>query len=508
VCVALRLGLAAALLLGSAPGAIAADRTAPAVTSTAFAAPAEPRGPTQVVVFDRQLRTTTIASHDQIGAIGSGSSSRPSISADGGLIAFQSDSSLVPGDADRETDVYLWDGSIGQVQLVSRRIGGGSNGSSRNPSISGDGSIVAFASNTTNLTGDAGLDADRSQVFSWQRLTGGISLVSVGSRGPGRGNSGDPATSADGRVVAFESTAADLVEDDTNDVRDVFLRDLSRGATIRASVGTNGRQSNSDSRRASVSGDGGAVVFDSASNRLVPRDSNGARDVFVRDLPPAVVVTPDQVDFGVIALGDVGTGSVTVQSVGWTPVSMLGTTITGSNSGDFVIAGDTCTTLTIPYGGTCVIDVLNVPLAEGAREATLEIIDTALDSPQRVALRAGVPAPEFRLEPVVGPPGIVTVLYGTNLAVGTTVNVQWDRGITQQQTSAIVGPDGTLTVQMLVFHHDLLGERQLLITPTPGGQQFTATQLPFLVVAPPLQPPGDSAISYLAPELRLILIRR
>jgi hypothetical protein len=88
------------------------------------------------------------------------------------------------------------------------------------------------------------------------------------------------------------------------------------------------------------------------------------------------------------------------------------------------------------------------------------------------------------------------------------VNVAWDRGITQQQTTGTVGPDGTVTIQMLVFHHDQLGLRQLLVTPSPGGQQFTATQVPFVVVPPPLQPPGNSAISFLAPELRLILIRR
>lgn len=499
---------ALALALAAVTPTAATERPAPPRESIARAVGVEPRAPTQVVVYDRQLRFSTIASRDQTGVPGNASSSRPSISQDGSFVAFQSDASLVTGDADRETDVYLFDGAIGGAQLVSRRSGGGSNGDSRNPSISADATIVAFASNGTNLTDDPGLNADRTQVFAWQRLTGGINLVSIDTAGNGgNGNSGDPSTSADGRVVAFESTSNDLVDGDTNGVRDVFLRDLTRGATIRASSG-GGNAAGSDRRRPSISADGGAVVFDSTSNQLVDGDTNGARDVFVRDLPPAVLVTPDQLEFGVIALGEVGTASVTVTSVGWTPVTMVGTALTGSHAGDFVVAGDTCSTFTIPYAGTCAIDVLSVPLAEGTREAVLEILDNALDSPQRVALRTGVPAPAFRLEPAVGPPGIVAILRGMDLPVGTQVNVAWDRGITQQQTSGIVGPDGTVTIQMLVFHHDLLGLRQLLVTPTPGGQQFTATQVPFLVVAPPLQPPGNSAISFLAPELRLILIRR
>ncbi len=503
------LAMAVVLALGSAAQAVAAQRPTPSRADVVNAVGVEPRAPTQVVVFDRQTKISTIASRDQTGAPGTASSSRPSISQDGGFVAFQSDASLVTGDADRETDVYLWDRSIDGAQLVSRRAGGGTNGNSRNPSIAADASIVAFASNTTNLTGDAGLDSGRTQVFAWQRLTGTINLVSADRGGAaGAGNSGDPSTSGDGRVVAFESTANDLVTGDTNGVRDIFLRDLTRGATIRASVGPNDQQPNSESRRPSVSADGGAVTFNSVSGRLVDGDSGRIPDVFVRDLPPAVLVTPPQIEFGLIPLGDVGTNSVTVVSVGWTPVTMAGTTISGTNAGDFVVAGDTCTFQTIPYGGTCTIDVLSVPLAEGAREGVLEILDDALDSPQLVALRTGVPAPAFRLEPAVGPPGMVAVVLGTDLQAGTAVNVQWDRGITQQQITGVVAADGTVAIQMLVFHHDVLGPRQLLITPSPGGQQFTATALPYLVVAPPLQPPGDSAISFVSPELRLILIRR
>src|SRR5205814_9698048 len=122
------------------------------------------------------------------------------------------------------------------------------------------------------------------------RSSGTVGLVSVGKAGAGTGPSGRPSVSLDGRVVAFESAAADLVARDTNGATDVFLRDVARGATLRASVDANGRQVAAASRRPSVSGDGGIVAFDSASPALVPNDSNNVRDVFVRDLPPAVLV--------------------------------------------------------------------------------------------------------------------------------------------------------------------------------------------------------------------------
>jgi hypothetical protein len=250
------------------------------------------------------------------------------------------------------------------------------------------------------------------------------------------------------------------------------------------------------------------VVFDSTAAVLAPNDNNGARDVFLRDLPPAVLAEPNPLDFGLVPLGVPATQTATVTSYGWTPAAMQPSTITGTNAGDFVVAGDSCAGLALPYGATCTIAVLDIPLAEGPRTATLEVRSNALDSPFLLELRGGVPGPELRLEPAVGPPGMVAVLHATNFPPGSVVVVQWDRGITQGMTPFTVGPDGTATIQVLVFHHDVLGPRQLLVTPGPGGQSFVVAPVPYLVVAPPLQPGGESAITFLNSELRLIPIRR
>ena len=508
-----RLGVSAILgavlsLSGTLP-TLGAPAGEPASQPSSPLAPAPPSGPTQVVVFDRLARTSTVVSRDQSGSAAGESSSRPAISADGRWVAFESAAALVGQDTNGRADVYLWDRALDRATRISLAANGSpANGDSRRPSISGDGGVIAFASTARNLIQGAGLDGS-SQVFAWQRSTGGAAMVSAALGGrPGTGGSGAPSISQDGRVVAFESSAADLVDGDTNDARDVFLRDLARGATIRASVRVDGQQVAAESRRASVSGDGGAVAFDSTASSLVPRDTNSARDVFLRDLPPAVQVTPDQVDFGIVPLGTPASQTVTVVSVGWTPVTLTGSTIGGAHPGDFVVAGDLCTGQTLGYGVMCTIAVLHVPTATGARTATLAIADTALDSPQVVTLVGGVPAAQVRLEPQVGPPGIVAVAIGEHFPPGSLVTLRWNRGISQPLAPIVVGPDGTFTVGVLVFHNDRLGPRQLAVTAAPGGPIFSDRTADFLVVASPLQPSGSSVLEFLAPELRVVLIHR
>ena len=111
--------------------------------------------------------------------------------------------------------------------------------------------------------------------------------VSVGPGGA-QGNSGSfiPALSADGRFVAFISTATNLVPGDTNDALDVFVHDRRTGTTRRVSVGPGGVQANGGSTRAAISADGRLVAFHSVASNLVPGDTNGESDVFVRVLAP------------------------------------------------------------------------------------------------------------------------------------------------------------------------------------------------------------------------------
>ena len=121
-----------------------------------------------------------------------------------------------------------------------------------------------------------------------------VSVPAAG--GHANGASRGAVISADGAVVAFDSAATNLaLRPDTNGVGDVFVRNLRTGATRRVSVSSSGHQANGPSHVVAVSGDGTLVLFDSGASNLVPGDTNGQRDVFIRNLRRG---TTRQVDLG------------------------------------------------------------------------------------------------------------------------------------------------------------------------------------------------------------------
>jgi Tol biopolymer transport system component len=240
-----------------------------------------------IFVHDRETGTTTRVSVDSAGnqaeaSEDGGGSYRPAISADGRYVAFDSiASNLVPGDLGG-LDVFVHDRQTGATTRVSvDSAGGQAHGWSEAPAISADGRYVAFESDAFNLVlGDTNGADD---VFVHDRLTGTTERVSVDSAGNQTGGGGDiTAISADGRYVAFQSGASDLVPADTNG-RDVFVHDRQTGVTTRVSVDSAGNQSNGTSWVPAISADGRYVAFVSDASNLVPGDTNGFWDVFVHD---------------------------------------------------------------------------------------------------------------------------------------------------------------------------------------------------------------------------------
>ena len=184
----------------------------------------------------------------------------------------------------------------GDTTLVSRATG--SNGAKGNagsapPSISADGRFVAFYSLATNLAND---DRDPVEdVFVRKVSTRKTMLVSRASGAQGtKGNRGsfDPALSANGRFVAFDSEADNLSPDDADAVLDVFVRDLVTGETtlISRADGPSGAKANGNSYLNAVSADGRFVVFESEGSNLHGADDDALRDVFVRDRAKAETV--------------------------------------------------------------------------------------------------------------------------------------------------------------------------------------------------------------------------
>jgi WD40-like Beta Propeller Repeat len=207
----------------------------------------------------------------------------PSISTDGRFVAFESQASnLVPGDTNRANDVFVHDLRTGKTRRVSVSSSGAqANGSgffplSAYPSISADGRFVAFDSPAPNLVRR---DTNRRPDVFIHDLRTGETRLSVSSRGrQGNKKSFNPSISAAGHFVAFKSYATDLVRHDTNASRDVFVHGLRTGKTRRVSVSSRGRQGNKDSGTPSISADGRFVAFASDAPNLVPGDTNRAFD--------------------------------------------------------------------------------------------------------------------------------------------------------------------------------------------------------------------------------------
>jgi Tol biopolymer transport system component len=246
--------------------------------------PDDTNGHWDVFVRDRQTGETTRASVSSNGEQGYGGSFDPSISADGRYVAFWSlADNLVPGDTNQKADIFVRDRVSGETTRVSVSSDGEeSNLHSGSPSISADGRFVAFDSYATNLVpGDTNA---RSDVFVHDRETGQTARLSISGSGQ-QGNDGSyvPSISAAGRFVAFYSSASNLVPEDTNGYSDVFVHDAQTGQTIRVSVSNDGAQANRDSEYPSISADGRSVAFWSYASNLVPGDTNAKADVFVRE---------------------------------------------------------------------------------------------------------------------------------------------------------------------------------------------------------------------------------
>ena len=237
-----------------------------------------------VFVRDLETGTTERVSVSSAGVQGNNSSTSPSISEDGRYVAFQSSANnLVAGDSNAKSDIFVRDRETGTTERVSVSSAGvEGNDNSSAPSISADGRYVAFYSGANNLVaGDANGYLD---VFVRDRETNTTELVSVSTAGvQGNSTSLIPSISADGRYVAFYSSASNLVAGDTNDYLDVFVRDLETGITERVSVSSEGVEGNDYSSYLSINADGRYVAFQSNANNLVAGDTNGYLDVFVRD---------------------------------------------------------------------------------------------------------------------------------------------------------------------------------------------------------------------------------
>lgn len=241
-------------------------------------------GYSDVFLRDTQTNTTSLVSLAGDGSQSDRGSYQPVLSGDGRYVAFTSlAGNLVTGDNNNEWDIFVRDTQLVTITRVSiATVGTEADESSYNPAITPDGRFVAFWSSATNLVAD---DLNEfADIFLHDRQSGVTSRVSVDSDGlEADTDSYDPTLSNDGRFIAFESNATNLVSGDTNDAYDVFVHDTQTGDTERISVATNGTQANEDSGEADMSADGRYVAFESDASNLVSGDTNQRTDIFLRD---------------------------------------------------------------------------------------------------------------------------------------------------------------------------------------------------------------------------------
>jgi len=266
---------------------------------------------------DRLTGDVELASLAADGTQGDGSSSLPSVSDDGQLIAFESlATNLVPGDTNGTLDVFVKDMTSGALERVSLTwLGTESTGNAFAGIISGDGRYVAFQSSAGDLTG--GTDTlGFIDVFVRDRQLGTTKLASPASGGGfANGNSLVSDLSRNGRWVVYRSVADDHVGLDTNSQQDVFRYDLQTGSTVRVSLGPQllpglWAQGDGDSSGGAVSDDGATVAFDSFATNLDSNDTNGAFDVFVRDLQTGTTTLVSRGPGGVSASGSSNSASL------------------------------------------------------------------------------------------------------------------------------------------------------------------------------------------------------
>ncbi len=283
--------------LGERPPALDGDGTVIAFEH------GSPGSGSMVLVHDLSTATTVVGSVASDGTAAGDTAWRPSLSADGRYLAFDSWSAdLVPGDTNKGQDVFVRDLVAGTTVRVSVSSDGSQAATGGwLAAISSDGSTVAFAATSPDLV--AGDTNKRSDIFVHDLVTGETARVSVGPGGrQANGDSTQPAVSADGSVIAFYSAATNLVRGDTNEVLDLFVHDRATGETTRVSVASDGTQGNGHAGPATscvtgsdgwtqcsageppaLSGDGQLVVFASDATNLFPGDRNAVADVFLHD---------------------------------------------------------------------------------------------------------------------------------------------------------------------------------------------------------------------------------
>jgi Tol biopolymer transport system component len=429
--------------------------------------PADTNNYSDIFVRDTIAGTTIRISFDSVGSQSDSSSGQYgiAISGNGNIVAFSSEAHFgQPGATDTWTDIFVRDVQAGQTTFVSASSEGvPGNAYSRFPSISEDGRYVAFQSAASNLVSDDTNGVD--DVFVHDMQTSQTFRVSLDSNGvEGNGASGHPAISPDGRIVTFDSVASNLVSDDTNGVSDAFLRDIGAQMTRRVSVSTSGLQSDGPSFNPSVARFGRQVAFESSGTNIVTPDGNLSPDIFVHE-PRLVIMSSISPNAGSLSGGDV--------------VHLRGVDFT-SSADTVVTFGGVAATITSVTPSQ--VDVLTPPgAATGPVEVRMQNTNGVGSLPN--AYRYAEPRYAARYGRVnVGVGDRADVLL-VNVSPGDLVTRELIVPRRQQISLLVTSPPSRPTARFAVYAW-LLAADDTTLTPLPRGLGAMACPPPFAHRAP------------------------
>ncbi len=240
-----------------------------------------------IFVHDRETGETARVSVASDGTPGDSSSLEPVISADGRHVAFWTNASnLVADDSNTFRDVMVHDRETGETTRVNVSADGtqAHGYTFGHLSISGDGRTIAFQSQATNLVSDA--TDGRNHIYVHDRETGETTLASVMTGGTLAGcddfclGASNPSLSGDGQLVVFDSDLTGLVEGDTNESHDIFLHDRQTGETTRVSLNNDGEQLGESSTAGVISADGRFIAFETGA-AIIATDYNFRTDIYL-----------------------------------------------------------------------------------------------------------------------------------------------------------------------------------------------------------------------------------
>jgi Tol biopolymer transport system component len=240
----------------------------------------------QIFLRDMRSGITKLISRTANGSEGNGNSFAPSISADGRSVAFESYATNLSAEDNNNgvRDVYVWKEGRG-LSLVSKGSGGTGNSESYEPSISGDGSVIAFSSGASNLT--PGVEGNSIINVYVADRTGQIQLLTKDIKTQKGIGGSAPSISEDGNKVVFCSYAYTLVQNDNNNLWDIFLwqrgMPILKKISMTSSGGDRDQGTESASRvvAASISGNGNYIVYSTTATNMVNGDNNKLQDIFI-----------------------------------------------------------------------------------------------------------------------------------------------------------------------------------------------------------------------------------